>query len=77
MKNKVREEEMRKKWEGYSVVMEVVQVIMEYDNSGQEHERYAMSKMWVDEGKEETTTCRSKICPVPFAIALEYAIFLY
>ena len=50
---------MKKKWEKFSVEIQVVHVVVEVD-SDQKYNRYAMSKMYANEGMEKTTTCYSK-----------------
>lgn len=51
---------MQEKYQGYSVEMEVVQVIVEVDAGGKQKQRYGMWKDMVNEGKDKTTTCLSK-----------------
>ena len=60
-KGKKREDEMQKKWKDVSVVVEVVRVMIDIDSSGkQKPERYAMSKLMVNTGRDKTTTCHSE-----------------
>lgn len=60
-KDKKRGDEMQKKWKDVSVVVEVVHVMIEIDSSGkQKPERYAMSKLMVNTGRDKTTICHSE-----------------
>ena len=53
---------MQEKYQDYSVVIEVVQVIVQVDEGGKQKERYGMWKDMANEGKDKTTTCLRK-CP--------------
>jgi hypothetical protein len=44
----------------YTVVIHVVQVMIEIDSSGKQDERYAMSKIMANDGKSQTKTCHSE-----------------
>jgi hypothetical protein len=55
---------MQKQYQDNTVVIEVVQIVIEVDNQGkQKQERYAMSKLWANKGKDKTTTCHSQCTP--------------
>jgi hypothetical protein len=52
---------MQKKYSSdYTVIIHVVQVVIEVDSSGKQDERYAMSKMMANDGKSQTKTCHSE-----------------
>ena len=56
-KKKLRHEKMQEKYVDYTVVMEVVQVILDVNEAGQQKERYGMWKDYANEGMDKTTTC--------------------
>ena len=55
-----RQEGMKDKWKGVSIEIQVVNVVIVYDQGGSKYDRYAMSKMYANEGMERTTTCYSE-----------------
>jgi hypothetical protein len=55
---------MQKKYQDKTVVIEVVQIVIEMDDKGkQKQQRYAMSKVMANDGKDQTATCQSKWSP--------------
>lgn len=65
---------MQEKYADCTVVMEVVQVIIDVDETGQQKERYGMWKDYANEGMDKTTTCMSVYLPSPFPTPLHPAI---
>lgn len=64
MKNKKREEWMQTQYQDSTVVVEIVQIIIQIDNSGSQMKRYGMSQLMANTGKGKTTTCQSKYFPL-------------
>lgn len=56
----MRQEGMKKKWEKFSVEIQVVHIVIVSDQGGNKYNRYAMSKMYANEGMDKTTTCWSR-----------------
>lgn len=55
---------MQKKYQDKTVVIQMVQIIIEMDSSNQQkQQRYAMSKLMANDGKDKTTTCQSAYFP--------------
>ena len=55
---------MQNKYKDNTVFIEVVQVVIEIDSTGKQmQERYAMSKLMANYGKDKTTTCHSEYFP--------------
>ena len=60
-KDKKRQEKIQEKYKDQTVVIQVVHVVVEWDESGNEKdERYAMTKWMANGGKEKTATCYSE-----------------
>jgi hypothetical protein len=64
-KNKKRQDEMQKKHgNDKTVIIEVVQVVVQMDKNGKKKgQRFAMSEMKANEGKKETKKCQSEYIP--------------
>jgi hypothetical protein len=58
---------MQKKYKDKSVMIEVIQIIIEIDISGKEkqQQRYGMSYQMANPGKQDTVTCQSERNPIP------------
>jgi hypothetical protein len=51
---------MQNKYQDSSVVIQVVQIVIDIDINGQQNQRYGMSQLMANGGKDKTTTCQSQ-----------------